>query len=147
MILLISLAGLSPIRIKSRSNSSIDATQMLCGLFFLTIIYSLLSLIGLIRNQLITGSIFTLIIVSLVYEIYRRKKNFWKILTRGSKLTIFLSLSISAALQIIGYKKFMTHMNPDPYGYMALSGALMKYGSIHEIMSKWSEFTGQIYTQ
>lgn len=147
MILLISLAGLSPIRIKSRSNSSIDATQMLGGLFFLTIIYSLLSLIGLIRNQLITGSIFTLIIVSLVYEIYRRKKNSWKILTRGSKLTIFLSLSISAALQIIGYKKFMTHMNPDPYGYMALSGALMKYGSIHEIMSKWSEFTGQIYTQ
>lgn len=147
MILLISLAGFSPIRIKSRRKNSIDTTQMLCGLFFLTILYSLLSLIGLINNKFISGSIFMVLIVSLVYEIYRHKKNFWKILTRGSKLTIFLSLSISAILQIIGYKKFMTHMNPDPYGYMALSGGLMKYGSIHEIMSKWSEFTGQIYTQ
>ena len=147
MILLISLAGLSPIRVKFRPNNSIDTTQMLCGLFFLTILYSLLSLVGLINNKFISGSIIIVIIVSLVYEIYQHKKNFWKILTRGSKLTIFLSLSISATLQIIGYKKFMTHMNPDPYGYMALSGALMKYGSIHEIMSKWSEFTGQIYTQ
>ena len=146
-VLLFSLTGLSPIRLKAKNKSLVTSTQMLAGLFLLTSIFSLLSIIGFINQQALTAMILSGFVISFGFEISRRKKEFWMLLSKGSKLTIFLSLSISSFLEIISYKKLMTYMNPDPYGYMALSGGLMKYGSINEIMSRWSEFTGQVYTQ
>jgi hypothetical protein len=62
--------------------------------------------------------------------------------TIGAKTTIASTLILTTVSTLIGYKSRLYYVNPDPYGYMGLTGALKKYGSIPAIFSEWSKYTG-----
>ena len=145
-ILVFGTAMLSPFRLLFHQKT-IDAAQILVGLLLLTSFVSILALVGLIQNLFIIAIVCFIFFASLGIEIFKGGKGFLKLFSYGAKLTFYASTAISVFLFAIGYRKFATFMNPDPYGYMALSGGLSKYGSIDAIMNKWSEYTGQIYVQ
>lgn len=145
-ILVFGTAMLSPFRLLFHQKT-IDASQILVGLLLLTSFISILAFVGLIQNLFIIALVCIIFLVSLGFEIIQSGKGFLKLFSYGAKLTYYLSTAVSLFLFVIGYRKFATFINPDPYGYMALSGGLSKYGSINAIMDKWSEYTGQTYVQ
>ncbi|MEI7541058.1 MAG: hypothetical protein WCJ89_06235, partial [Actinomycetes bacterium] len=146
LFLVLGTAMLAPLRLLMHQKN-IDSSQILAGLLLLISFVSILAWIGLIQNTFIIGLVGLLFITSFGFELYTCRKEFKTRFSHGAKLTFYVAVAISIFLDVIGYRKFATLVNPDPYGFMALSGGFNRYGSIHAIMEKWSEFTGQTFVQ
>ena len=94
-----------------------------------------------VRNNLFL--ILELIIFSSIF-IYCFRNSTVKVIrfTRGAKTTFASTIILSVFSTIAGVKNHIYYVNPDPYGYMSLSGALKKYGNFPAILEEWEKYTG-----
>jgi hypothetical protein len=62
--------------------------------------------------------------------------------TKSAKTTFASTIILSVFSTFAGIKNHIYFVNPDPYGYMSLSGALKKYGNFPAILEEWEKYTG-----
>jgi hypothetical protein len=122
-------------------NLIFSASDIFIGFLILISICSLNAWFLDLRNSLII--IFEILIfVSLFLYCFFKSNNKTIKFTVGAKVTVITSFMTSTILTISGIKNRIYYVNPDPFGYMSLSGGLKKYGNFPSIMSEWTKFTG-----
>lgn len=65
--------------------------------------------------------------------------------TKSAKTTFASTIILSIFSTFTGIKNHIYYVNPDPYGYMSLSGALKRYGNFPAILEEWEKYTGNTF--
>jgi hypothetical protein len=89
----------------------------------------------------ISRSIFALVAFAGIYLIATRRV-FVAIENLG---TLILSNTLSVLLVLNGKVAHQYYVNPDPYGFSSIVGALRRFDSARDLLNEWRQLTGESY--
>jgi len=132
-----------PILYLAFSNTNFDpknfrAYQFSIGLSILVFIGTVDGYFGFSTGWLSTFVLFTLVIMAL-YRLKRKSMDFF--FSKSYQRLIFYYISLTALVFGINPRMFQ-FVNPDPYGYAAVSGFMDRYGGLKNSLNKSTELTG-----
>jgi len=116
-----------------------SAVDVFTGVLILILITSINAWFLDLNNLKILTIELTLLLFVFVFKIVESRKILF---TFGAKMMLFATSIFCFSLSKSKITSQIYFVNPDPYGYMSLTGALKHYGNIPNVLSEWTKYTG-----
>jgi hypothetical protein len=116
-----------------------SAVDMFLGVLILILLTSINAWFLNINNLSILAIELSLLSFIFVLKIVETRKILF---TFGAKMTLIATFILTFILSKSKVTSQIYFVNPDPYGYMSLTGALKHYGNIPNVLSEWTKYTG-----